>query len=183
MNQGFQGRVIEILNLTRNKARSTYETLDVYLTYEHSSETLGAFFATFNLSQMLSQTFQEDASVAAFDFTGEYRFPEFRAQLHTAWTRHSYGLFANLNYVDGYRQLVPVSTQEFFGITNLQNEVDPFMTLDLGAQGKVFDLEVTFELINVFDEEPPFTNAVSIGYDAWHSPVGRQYRLAVTKRF
>jgi outer membrane receptor protein involved in Fe transport len=57
------------------------------------------------------------------------------------------------------------------------------MTTDFGLRREFLGVDLTAQLINAFDEEPPFSDAIGLGYDFIHSPVGRMYKLSATKRF
>lgn len=176
LDQGFAGRVVSINNFTRNKARSEIESLDLYVNYENALGRTGALQASLNFSHLLRFDSQLDANSAASDSAGGYLLPEYKAVVKLSWTKGSARAFSNLNYIGTYEQL-------FGQFTGNELVVDPFMTIDFGVRFEAFEVDLTLELINVFDEAPPFSDAASIGYDYLHSPVGRMYRIAAAKRF
>jgi outer membrane receptor protein involved in Fe transport len=62
--------------------------------------------------------------------------------------------------------------------------VEEYITVDLGVTYSGFwGMDLTAQIINVFDEQPPMATADQTGYDYLHSPYGRMYRLGFRREF
>lgn len=173
--QGYSGKVISIQNFSRNKAESELENLDLYLNYEYETDAFGRFDLSATISHMLSYESRLDSDSVREEFAGGYLYPEYKGILSLVWTKDQLSGFSSVNYIGSYDQLYG----EFSG----NEEVDPYVTVDVGFGFVVFETELTIEVINLFDEKPPFSDADSTGYDYIHSPVGRMFQIGAKKRF
>ncbi|MDO8900811.1 MAG: TonB-dependent receptor [Phenylobacterium sp.] len=125
---------------------------------------------------------------------GGTSFPELRANLFGEFTRDVHNLRLTLRYIDSMQDV----RDGRFGGTNIFGpngavagyilpqgaKLDAFVTAD--ASYRVFlpwDTTVTATVVNLFDADPPFARR-DLSYDpATANPLGRTYRLNMTKRF
>ncbi|HEY9217132.1 MAG TPA: TonB-dependent receptor [Phenylobacterium sp.] len=70
------------------------------------------------------------------------------------------------------------------GIVSGGAKIDSFLTHDLTYRGQLpWDVTLTAAVINVFDEDPPFAR-YDLSYDPFTAnPLGRYYKIGITKRF
>jgi iron complex outermembrane receptor protein len=109
--------------------------------------------------------------------------PQWKAQAYAEYTRGPHNLRATLNYVDSY---VDQRTSPYppIGVSSAGQKIEAFKTVDLTYRFLApWDTTFVFTVDNVFDEEPPFAR-LDLGYDPFTAnPLGRTYKLNVTKRF
>jgi hypothetical protein len=98
-----------------------------------------------------------------------------------SWNYRNFGAHGALSYAPSYRQ--PFGGADFSTLT-----IGSWTTLDLGVSyradagtGWFANTALVFNMVNAFDEDPPFANDV-FGYDAANAdPYGRLMSLQVTK--
>lgn len=85
------------------------------------------------------------------------------------------------NYTDGFRDNLSAPQHDVDDWTTL----DLHLSIDLGAQGPIGRSQVSFSVINLFDEDPPFVNNASgVGYDPSNAdPLGRFVAIELSTRF
>ncbi len=125
---------------------------------------------------------------------GGQSFPELRANLFAEYARDIHNLRLTLRYIDSMQDV----RDGRFGGTNIFGpngavsgfilpqgaKVDAFLTLDATYRVQLpWDTTATATIANLFDEDPPFARR-DLSYDpATANPLGRTYKLSVTKRF
>ena len=120
--------------------------------------------------------------VGTMDYLGYGSQPQWRGSFYTEYTRDIHNVRATIRYIDNM-----VDTRA--GSATFSNgpdgqKIDAFVTTDLAY--RVFlpwDTTVSASVINVFDQDPPFAR-LDLSYDPFTAnPLGRYYKLNVTKRF
>ena len=102
---------------------------------------------------------------------------DLRGRVSGSWTRGDWGARATFNYVDGYADLAGRPIDAWL-TTDLQLRYEP-------ASGPLAGLSAALTAQNLFDEDPPFHDALGgIGYDAANANVmGRFVSLQLTRRW
>ncbi len=108
---------------------------------------------------------------------------ELRFRAHGGWRKDAFRAVAFVNYVDGYTNTTVTPNQA----------IDSYMTLDLqmsydfgvGGDGPLRDgVRLALDIQNALDEEPPFVDAATGGYDPQNaSPIGRVIAVSLSKRW
>lgn len=103
---------------------------------------------------------------------------DFRMRAGSTWSRDDWSVRVGLNYVDAYRDPLGPSIDHWI-TADVQLRWAP--TRVLGVAG----LELSLNIKNLFDEDPPFYNsATGDGYDAAQAdPLGRVTSLQLTRRW
>jgi iron complex outermembrane recepter protein len=116
------------------------------------------------------------------DYLGYGSQPQWKATAFAEYARDIHNLRWTVRYVDNM-----VDTRggtSTFATNQRGRKIDAFITHDLAY--RVFlpwDTTVTASVINVFDTDPPFAR-LDLSYDPFTAnPLGRYYKLGVTKRF
>lgn len=179
---GISGRVIEIRNFTRNKAVMELESLDITIRYTINSDTLGEFQVRAVGSYLYSRKTKNDPADDFVENAGTNLEPEIRANVAASWSKGDWTVFGDVNYIGEYDQFWFPRLPASFGLT--KPNVDEFITVDLGFTYSGFwGIDLTVQVINLFDEEPPLADRQQQGYDELHSPFGRMFRVGFTKEF
>ncbi|WP_417318711.1 TonB-dependent receptor plug domain-containing protein [Emcibacter sp.] len=173
-----------------NLGRSITRGIDFNASYALPTENSGTFL--FNLSGTYLTTYKVAINSTAdlVDFRNTIFQPlTFKARASILWEMEDYSARILANYVGGYDNTAVTPTED----------VDAYTPIDLtfvwhpqdgGFLGKAGEgLSVTFEVQNVFDEDPPYVNLApsvngSGGYDATTTnPVGRLFAISARKKF
>ncbi|MDP3590961.1 TonB-dependent receptor domain-containing protein, partial [Phenylobacterium sp.] len=125
---------------------------------------------------------------------GGTSFPELRANLFAEYARDIHNLRVTLRYIDSMQDV----RDGRFGGTNIFGpngavfgyllpqgaKLDAFITTDVTYRVHLpWDTTATATVANLFDADPPFARR-DLSYDpATANPLGRTYKLSVTKRF
>ena len=125
---------------------------------------------------------------------GGTSFPELRANLFAEYARDIHNLRVTLRYIDSMQDV----RDGRFGGTNIFGpngavfgyllpqgaKLDAFITTDVTYRVHLpWDTTATATIANLFDADPPFARR-DLSYDpATANPLGRTYKLSVTKRF
>jgi iron complex outermembrane receptor protein len=178
ISKGWLGKIIELNDFSKNKALMTMESLDFTVGYRFSHDTAGEFDFRLVGSYAYSRKTQNDADSDKVENAGTWQEPEWRVNLDGTWTKGDFTVFGSVNFIDKYEQL-------YYGFWGLdQFYVEEYVTLDLGVTYSGFwGMDLTAQIINVFDELPPMSTADQTGYDYLHSPYGRMYRLGFRREF
>ncbi len=119
-------------------------------------------------------------SLITRDATGEYEYPEDRAQLSGDWGTDAWGIFAAINYIGEFQDLPDANFDTVPDYdTNDTREVSAFTTLNLQFRFTgIENVKLLLSLDNALDEEPPFAvgdgNNDLYGYvQSQHNPRGR----------
>ncbi|MDP3633581.1 TonB-dependent receptor [Phenylobacterium sp.] len=125
---------------------------------------------------------------------GGSSFPELRGSLFAEYSRDIHNVRATLRYIDSMQD----TRDGRFGGTNIFGpngavsgyilpegaKLDAFVTTDVTYRVHLpWDTTATVTVANLFDADPPFARR-DLSYDpATANPLGRTYKLSVTKRF
>ena len=116
------------------------------------------------------------------DYLGYGSQPKWKATAFAEYTRGDHNLRWTLRYVDDMIDTRGATT--FTAASPLGKKVDAFITNDLSY--RVFlpwDVALTASVINVFDADPSFAR-LDLSYDPFTAnPLGRYFKLGVTKKF
>jgi iron complex outermembrane receptor protein len=119
--------------------------------------------------------------------------PQWKAQLFAEYSRDIHNLRLTLNYIDSYidQRTSPYPPAVLLNIdgttrptSNEGRKLDAFMTFDASYRVLLpWDVTAVVTVDNIFDEDPPFAR-LDLGYDPFTAnPLGRTYKLNVTKKF
>jgi iron complex outermembrane receptor protein len=119
--------------------------------------------------------------------------PTWKAQVFAEYTNGPHNLRTTLNYVDSYidqrtspfaPNVVRDAAANPVPLTNKGQKIKAYATVDVSY--RVFlpwDTTAVFTVDNIFDEDPSFAR-LDLGYDPFTgNPLGRTYKLNVTKKF
>jgi iron complex outermembrane receptor protein len=122
-----------------------------------------------------------------------YPIPQWKAQVYAEYNRGPHNIRATLNYVDSYidqrtspfaPNVVRDGTNTAVPLTNKGQKIESYETVDLTY--RVFlpwDTTAVLSVNNIFDNDPSFAR-LDLGYDPFTgNPMGRTYKLSVTKKF
>ncbi len=120
--------------------------------------------------------------VGEMDYLGYGSQPQWKGSAFAEYTRGDHNLRWTVRYVDN--MIDTRGGTSTFATNQNGLKIDAFVTHDLAY--RVFlpwDTTLTASVINVFDEEPPFAR-LDLSYDPFTAnPLGRYYKLGVTKKF
>ena len=105
------------------------------------------------------------------EYNGTYNYPRVRGNLLFDWERGPWNSSVFANYIHSYYQ---ANGTAFGGATDY---VDAWVTWNWSIRYRGFkNWELSFGVNNLFDEDPPFSDDETQGYDfTTHNPVGRFY--------
>ncbi len=167
---GTPGQIIQIHDGFRNLAEQKTDGFDIDLKYEHTLGEIG------DMSYQLVGTFVRKFDRAALpgesldEFIGEYQRPKRRLNANIEWDGETMGASLYANYVSSYNQY-------YTDHNDKQGKVDSFLTFDAQYRYTGFNnTTLSFGVDNILDEDPPFSNSETEGYDfATHDPRGRMF--------
>jgi iron complex outermembrane receptor protein len=101
------------------------------------------------------------------EYNGTYNYPRWRGNVGFEWDRGPWNSSLFVFYIHSYYQANQV----------LYTHVDSWTTVDWQIQYRGFkNWTLAFGIKNLFDEDPPFSDDETQGYDfTTHNPVGRYY--------
>lgn len=113
--------------------------------------------------------------------------PKWKAQGYIQYNRGPHNLRLTINYIHKYiDQRTSILAPNAVSGQVIQNgqTIDAFVTGDLTYQVELpWDTKVTATVNNILDEDPPFAR-LDLNYDPFTaSGLGRNYKIAITKRF
>ena len=167
--------ILGIFDQYVNSANRKTDGIDVDIQYSWNTG-VGKFHIKSTTTKVFSAKEKIRDTDAYIDYAGKYRTPDLRSNLSLGWKTAGYAAVISANYIDGY---------EDGNYDNDGHMVDSQLTFDgqlkyLGIK----DTTIVFGINNIFDEEPPFSNASYAGYDAaTHNPIGRFYYLRLNHQF
>ncbi|MGH6998749.1 MAG: TonB-dependent receptor [Phenylobacterium sp.] len=127
-------------------------------------------------------TAKETDYVGKMDYLGYGSQPQWKGSAFAEYTRGDHNVRWTIRYVDDMVDTRAGSST--FATNQTGMKIDAFVTHDLAY--RVFlpwDTTLTASVINVLDEEPPFAR-LDLSYDPFTAnPLGRYYKLGVTKKF
>jgi iron complex outermembrane receptor protein len=122
-----------------------------------------------------------------------YPIPRWKASVYAQYTLGPHNLRATLNYVDSYidqrtapfaPNVVRDANNNAVPLTNKGQKIKSYETVDLTY--RVFlpwDTTAVLTVDNLFNKDPSFAR-LDLGYDPFTGyPIGRSYKLSVTKKF
>ena len=128
---------------------------------------------TSNLAGTYNMTYERAAAPGQplIEYNGTYQYPRWRGNLLFDWERGPWNSSLFANYIHSYYQ---ANGTAFGGATDY---VDAWVTWNWSIRYRGFkNWELTFGVNNLFDEDPPFSDDETQGYDfTTHNPVGRFY--------
>ncbi len=128
---------------------------------------------TSNLAGTYNMTYERAAAPGQplIEYNGTYQYPRWRGNLLFDWERGPWNSSLFANYIHSYYQ---ANGTAFGGSTDY---VDAWVTWNWSIRYRGFkNWELTFGVNNLFDEDPPFSDDETQGYDfTTHNPVGRFY--------
>ena len=189
ISNGYLGKILEVKDFTRNKAGMRLENVDFNIKYVKETDNLGRFEALLKGSYLYSRkTNDGDEGSEWIENAGTWLEPEWRVNFSLDWTKGDWGVYSTVYYMGQYEQYYynaygPELAEGFLGIYN--QYVDEYVTCDIGVSYKgLWGTTIKFQLMNIFDEEPPLSDADQIGFDAGMAdPFKRQYRISLSKAF
>jgi iron complex outermembrane receptor protein len=120
--------------------------------------------------------------VGTMDYLGYGSQPQWKGSAFAEWTNGDHNVRWTVRYVDDMIDTRGNSTT--FATNQNGRKIDAFVTHDLAY--RVFlpwDTTLTASVINVLDKDPPFAR-LDLSYDPFTAnPLGRYYKLGVTKKF
>ena len=144
---------------------------------------------TYVLEYMVDETTIEGVVVApktdyvgTMDYLGYQSQPQWKATAFAEYTRDNHNLRWTVRYVDNMIDTRGGSST--FATNQNGRKIDAFITHDLSYRALLpWDTTLTAAVINVFDQDPPFAR-LDLSYDPFTAnPLGRYYKLGITKKF
>ena len=175
---------ISLLGL-RNVSERKVEGLDINIGYEKDAK-IGLFSASLNAAYLFTYKTQvTDTSPVIDQLNVLYRPTDLNIRGTFSWTNDGITVFAAVNHTNSYQDN---------RIDELANDIDAFTTVDLALTLDASErlntqladgLSLSFNLRNVFDEDPPFVMTTDgLNFDTTNAdPFGRQISVALTKAF
>jgi len=122
--------------------------------------------------------------VGTMDYLGYGSQPQWKGSAFAEYTRGDHNIRWTIRYVDDMVDTRGVTSPATFATNQNGLKIGAFVTHDLAY--RVFlpwDTTLTASVINVFDEDPPSAR-LDLSYDPFTAnPLGRYYKLGVTKKF
>jgi len=124
------------------------------------------------------------------DYTGEYKYPQYRWLATTNWSMDNFSANVNVTYVGEFEDTPDIDFDGVLDFDLYQSRmVDSQFIVDLqGAYRFTDTIKLTVGVNNVLDEEPPFAigdgDSDLYGYvQSTHNPLGRYIYTKVTMNF
>lgn len=127
-------------------------------------------------------TAKETDYVGTMDYLGYGSQPQWKGSAFAEYSRGEHNVRWTVRYIDD--MLDTRGGTSTFATNQNGRKIDAFITNDVAY--RVFlpwDTTLTASVINVFDQDPPFAR-LDLSYDPFTAnPLGRYYKLGVTKKF
>lgn len=162
-----------------NSARLVTRGLEVQGAYSFDTD-FGAIALSFNGNYLIDFERAITPSDPLFDEVDTLGRPvDFRARGGATWSRGSWTAASYVNYTDGYTD----------AISNPERDVDAWTTVDLTVAyqtekdaGLLRNARFAVTATNLFNNDPPFVDALGMGYDASNANAnGRMVSFQITK--
>jgi outer membrane receptor protein involved in Fe transport len=183
---GWPGEVTGINASLLNFGRSENHSLDFNAQYQMPETPIGRFQFALSVTHTLESIREVQPGVDAVNDLGDtFSPPKWRYNASVYWNYGNFNASVFLNYISqftsnsagNFRSNLPIPSQMKVDIRVGYEFSDNFIG-NWGAGARI-----SFGIGNLFDEEPPFADTV-YGYSGtFHSPLGRNYQLAVTLPF
>ncbi|HIE55819.1 MAG TPA: TonB-dependent receptor, partial [Chromatiaceae bacterium] len=165
---GDPGEILRIDDTFLNLTEQETDGFDFDIQYNWSTDSWGDFKVRGVGTYVRSFKRRAAPGEPLEELAGTYNRPRFRGNLSMEWNRNDWGAFARVSYIGSYDDLY---TDHLDRVV----DVDAMTTVDAQVSYTGFDsLTLRLGVDNLFDEEPPFANGETEGYDiAIHDPTGR----------
>ncbi|MGH6610342.1 MAG: TonB-dependent receptor domain-containing protein, partial [Burkholderiaceae bacterium] len=188
-NPGAVDPLAFITNTFQNLGETETDGFDFSANWQGPATRFGRFNVGFRGTYVRNYDFQVVKGGQFFDPVGNYS-PQFagpviRLQTVTTlgWNQNAWGAFLTHRFLSGYtdQNAVPAPFN--------QNRVQDYSIFDLTGTFTGFrGITLKAGVLNVFDEDPPFTNQVgrfqARGYDdRFHNPLGRVFVVGASYQF
>lgn len=178
------GELDRINNTFFNVSSQEAQGLDLSANYKLSLADMGLL--KLNLEWTYLSNFEKDG----LDYTGEYRYPQYRWVTSADWNMDTWGAAASLSYIGEFEDTPDINFDGSMDFTtNKSRMVEAQYTLDTQVYYNFNNAtKVTFGVSNLLDEEPPFAigdgDGDLYGYvTSMYSPRGRYVYGKVSYRF
>jgi len=160
--------------------------IDFDTAYKFSTETMGDFNFTYNLTWVhkFTEIPEEEGELGSLnneqtkskELAGQFEHPQFRWNAGMDWGIEEWQASARLNYIGEYQDDIDAGAE---------GTIDAMVTLDLNVTYIGFDnWTLTLGGNNVFNQDPPFSAADNTGYDKnTHSAIGAFWYTKASYRF
>lgn len=110
--------------------------------------------------------------------------PQWKASAYIDYGTDMHNIRWTTRYVDGVEDGVSPSRAAIFATNPVGREVDSFISSDLSYRLNLpSQVTIGASVFNVFDEEPPFAR-LDLSYDPFiGNPLGRYYKVSLSKQF
>ena len=178
------GELDRINNTFFNVSSQEAQGLDLSANYKQDLADMGLL--KLNLEWTYLSNFEKDG----LDYTGEYRYPQFRWVTNADWSMDDWGAAVSLAYIGEFEDTPDIDfdgsmdfTKNKSRMVEAQYTVDTQLYYNLNKATKL-----TFGISNLLDEEPPFAigdgDGDLYGYvTSMYSPRGRYVYGKVSYRF
>ncbi|MEN8179742.1 MAG: TonB-dependent receptor [Pseudomonadota bacterium] len=165
---GDPGEIIYINDSFINISDQKTDGFDLDIKYEFDIEGIGDFGVQTVATYVRSFERRPVADEPYEELLGTYQYPKWRATAALDWERGDYKARLATNYIDSYEQFYTDWDDEI-------SYVDSMWTWDAQfVYSGIESTDITLGVLNLTDEEPPFSNSEIEGYDfATHNPMGR----------
>jgi len=170
------GRIQYLSSSYLNLAQQKVRYLDLQLSYDKTTDTLGRFRFSTTWTYLDYYGFVSTAGNPMFDYTGTDGYPKWRGQTVLAWNRNEWAASLISNFADKYAKIAvdgfDVARHYTFGAS---------VSYDLPIMDNA---TVTLYVDNILDRDPPLYYD-GIGYDGSmiSRPQGRFYYITLKKGF
>ena len=178
------GELDRINNTFFNVSSQEAQGLDLSANYKLDLKDMGLL--KLNLEWTYLSNFEKDG----LDYTGEYRYPQFRWVTNADWSMDDWGAAVSLAYIGEFEDTPDIDFDGSMDFTtNKSRMVDAQYTVDTQLYYNLNKAtKLTFGVSNLFDEEPPFAigdgDGDLYGYvTSMYSPRGRYVYGKVSYRF
>lgn len=126
---------------------------------------------------------------ATTDFVGLYASPvKWRLRGRAGWSKGDFSANAFVNYVDGYKNQIPVPAERVASWTTVDLSISQRIGDGGAAASGDSGLRLGLSILNLFDKDPPYvlnrSQTSALGYDPEKaSPVGRMISVQATVRW
>ena len=163
------GELDQINNTFFNVSSQEASGIDLSVNYKMDLADMGLL--KLNAEWTYLRNFEKDN----LEYTGEYKYPQYRWVTSADWAVNDWGLAASLSYIGEFEDTPDIDFDGSLDFTeNTSRMVDAYYSLDTQVYynlGK--DVKFTLGVSNLLDEEPPF--AIGDGDGDLYGYVGSMY--------
>ncbi len=165
---GDPGEILYINDAFINIADQKTDGVDLDIKYEFDIDGIGDFGIR-SVTTYVRSFKQRPAPGEPFEeLVGTYSYPQWRSNASLDWSRGDYGARLATHYIDSYEQYYSDWDDNY-------QQVGDMWTWDAQfVYSGIESMDITLGVLNLTDEEPPFSNSENEGYDfSIHNPMGR----------